>query len=217
MKKNISTLFVFLVAVSSIYAQDESSIKPEAKNWTAEVNLNPFSSSPVNIRYLRFRHFTSDNKAFRMGISFDYQSDKPADDEKVSATFVNLRPGFEKHFKGTERLSPYYGVDLDIAFKTSKGEFGDDNVTTVKGAWSNSGVERGFTRLGANLIFGADYYFAKRFYVGTEFGFGFENIKDADIEVDFPGNQTNPEAIKGGSSFRIGPNFNSSIRLGFVF
>jgi hypothetical protein len=217
MRKTALSLFMLLAMDTNIFAQDELSIKPQAKNWTGEVNLNPFSSSPVNIRYLRFRQFTSNTSAVRLGISFDYQSDKPADDQKVSATFINLRPGFEKHFKGTERLSPYYGVDLDIAFKTSKGEFGDDDVTTIKGAWSNNGQERGFTRLGANLIFGADYYFAKRFYVGTEFGFGFETIKDAIIEVDLPGNQANPEAIKGGSSFRIGPNFNSSIRLGFVF
>lgn len=207
-------LAVLLTGLSfSAFAQDNTSRKAIANDITAEVNINPFSSSPVNINYLRFRKFRVNNIAYRAGISIGAKSETPDVNIKLNSFMLNLRPGFEKHFTGTESLSPYIGADLDLAFQTSSFE-NTSNNTKITGAWSDSGVQRGFTRIGANFIIGADYYISKRVYLGTEFGFGFENTKSADIR--FEDNFSTP-TIQGGSSFEIGPNFNSSFRLGFAF
>lgn len=198
------------------FGQETDRKKPEAKNFTAEVNLNPFSSSPININYLRFRYFTSETSAVRIGFSVSAHKQTPEEDVTRKTFEFNIRPGYEWHLAGTERLSPYFGVEADLAIKTSSFEDQDVDADTKKisGAWTATGVERGFTRIGLNAIIGADFYVTKRVYVGTEFGFGFQSTNFSDIEATY---SSDYEKIRGGSDLQVGPNFNSSIRLGFVF
>ena len=86
---------------------------------------------------------------------------------------VSIRPGFEKHMAGTERLSPYCGAEIAITMVTSKevkeGANGDGSVnkTTTKGA-------DGSLSFGAGLLAGVDYYIAKSLYLGAEIGFFFD-------------------------------------------
>lgn len=193
----------------------ENVYKPQGGDWNAELNFSPFSSSPISLNYLRYRKFLSNTSAMRLGVSLGYESEKPNKDEILTDFTLNLRPGFEEHFGGTDRLSPYIGGELDIAVKSVKYEDTDQHAT-IKGAWNESGTNnRGFLRMGMNLIIGADYYVAKKLYIGTEFGYGFEIVNTADVKVEISG--TNPDPIKGGNTFQLGPNFNSSLRLGFVF
>ncbi|HMV07866.1 MAG TPA: hypothetical protein PK325_03435 [Cyclobacteriaceae bacterium] len=198
------------------FGQETDRKKPEAKNFTAEVNLNPFSSSPININYLRFRYFTSETSAVRIGFSVSAHKQTPEEDVTRKTFEFNIRPGYEWHLAGTERLSPYFGVEADLAIKTSSFEDQDVDADTKKisGAWTATGVERGFTRIGLNAIIGADFYVTKRVYLGTEFGFGFQSTNFSDIEATY---SSDYEKIRGGSDLQVGPNFNSSIRLGFVF
>jgi hypothetical protein len=201
--------------VSSAIGQDSVTIKPVRGETNFEVNFNPFSSTPININYLRFRRYVSDRTAVRLGASVSGRSENPSEDLRQSTSIINLRPGFEWHFKGTERLSPFLGIEADFAFKNASVESTQSgNEYEISGAWSVSGVERGFARLGANLVIGADIYIIKRVYLGTEIGFGFTNTSFKDIELK-SGSTTNE--FKGGSTFQYGPNFNSSLRLGFVF
>lgn len=215
MKTKLSLLFLLTLVTLTVFAQDDRK-KASSGDFTAEVNFNPFSSSPVNINYLRFRNFTSETSALRIGVSIGLESQTPEEDVKLKTFELNLRPGYEWHLAGTERLSPYFGLEADIAIKTSSYEDTSDGayVEEVKGAWNENGTERAFTRLGLNFIIGADFYVAKRVYIGTEFGFGFQNISYKDIEVTSPDDL---DPIKGGSAFQLGPNFNSSLRLGFTF
>ena len=215
------TLILALVTFCSLSASSQD-FKPVPGDFSAEVNFSPFSSTPINISYLRFRSFNAENRAIRLGVFLGFQHDKPDtdpnnDEETTNQTIeLNIRPGLEKHFEGTDRLSPYIGGELDLAFKLSRSEIEDDgNETSIEGAWNQFGAERGFTRVGANLILGADYYIAKRVYLGTEFGFGFEFIKQSDIVFKIGSTEIDEE--KGGSTFQLGPNVNSSIRLGFNF
>jgi hypothetical protein len=213
--KILCTLMLALLSLSA-FAQDEERKKSSAGDFTAEVNFNPFSSAPVAINYLRFRYFTSETSALRIGVSLGMEKQNPEEDLTLQTLEVNIRPGYEWHLAGTERLSPYFGVEADIAFKNSSYEDTDEDayVEKIDGAWSTGGTERGFNRFGLNFIVGADFYVARRVYIGTEFGFGFQNIRYADIEVTSPDNE---DPIKGGTTFQLGPNFNSSLRLGFAF
>jgi hypothetical protein len=212
----IITLSLILMCSLAAIAQDDESRKPPAKAWTTEVNFDPFAAGPVSISYIRLRKFVTEKTAFRMGVSLGLKDETPDKDISRNTFELNLRPGFEWHMVGTDRISPYYGVELDFATKTSDEKGDEDfNEYTVDGAWSN-GSERGYTRIGANFIVGVDVYIIKRLYMGTEIGFGFENTKESNVKVK-DGDGTILNEDKGGKRMQVGPNFNSSIRLGFVF
>lgn len=210
---------MLIIGICCVYnglvAQDTLSFKPKAGMVNVEVNFNPFSSTPVNINYLRFRKFTSDKIAVRIGASLSGRINKPTDTYKESTTLINIRPGFESHFSGTDRLSPYVGFEIDFAKKVSSAESKDPNNTyDIKGGWSLSGAERAFTRVGANMVFGADVYIVKRLYIGTELGLGLTYQTNSRIKFT---QGLNTDELTGGNSFAFGPIFNSSLRLGFIF
>ncbi len=217
--KYLAFAFFAILITESCFAQEETQpvYKPVANNFTAEVNFNPFSSSPVSINYLRARKFLTEHKALRVGLLLGFKSQQPQDKIDQNSFEINIRPGYEWHFAGTERLSPYLGADIDLAFKTSHYKnTGSPNVyvTSVDGAWDSNGTEHGFFRFGGNILAGVDYYVFKKLYLGLEFGYGFQLIKYADI-VAISGGASSTAA--GGSNFQLGPNYNSALRLGFVF
>jgi hypothetical protein len=218
MKKILILFTILLTGLSVANAQqtEQTLLKPIEGDWGAEVKFSPFSSSPIGINYIRLRTFTSNMKAVRLGVFIGANIENPSKDLTNRTFEINVRPGLEKHFEGTRRLSPYIGGEIDLAFKSSKSSFDDGSTTaTIKGAWTDFGAERGFFRAGVNAITGVDFYIAKGLYLGTEFGFGFEYVKQSDIVEKSNGNQLNK--TKGGSTFQIGPNVNSAIRLGFNF
>jgi hypothetical protein len=222
--KKITFYLVFLISSIPSYSQDSVAVikyKPIIKHFTAEVNFNPFSSAPISINYLRFRKFVSERQAVRLGLSIGFRNQKQIENVTQSSFEISLRPGYEWHFVGTDRLSPYIGLDGDFTIKSSS--FSDDRdaatsgpIKGVKGAWDSNGSERGFTRLGANILVGADYYLVRKLYLGLEFGYGFLLINTADITTTFFTGSAS-QTVKEGSTFQIGPNFNSSLRLGFIF
>lgn len=223
------TPLIFLLAISlNTFAQEvkdeqqtEQGYKARAKNLTAEVNFNPFSSAPISINYLRLRTFVNNRQAFRLGFSVSARNQKQIENVTQSSFEISLRPGYEWHFAGTDKLSPYVGIDADVTIKSSS--FSDDrdpstrgSIKSISGAWDTNGTERGFTRFGANFLIGADYYVIRHLYLGLEIGYGFQLVNASDISIT-PVSGTAPLPNKGGSTFQLGPNFNSSLRLGFVF
>ncbi|MFZ7118453.1 MAG: hypothetical protein ACO1G1_08335 [Bacteroidota bacterium] len=113
----------------------------------------------------------------------------------------SFRPGIEKHFEGTDRLSPYIG---EIVFSSSKTKFTRDTIlptdytspvfydttsTTVivSAPWTTKSLSgsSGSKTFGVNLIAGMDYYFSKNLSLGAEFGFGFYSTKYDDLKSDY--------------------------------
>jgi hypothetical protein len=188
-------------------------MKPEAGNITFEVNFTPFSGTPIQLSYLRFRYFLSENVAVRAGVSLGLRSGGDN-----SSFEYGLLPGIEKHFKGTKRLSPFIGGELILAGRSSSGSItAGTNTRRINGAWLD-GSNRSFFNFGLNGIIGCDYYISQHFYMGIEGGYGFSLISNGDIvTTDISGTQTQTTTITGGSAFTLGPNFNSAIRLGFAF
>lgn len=118
-------------------------------------------------------------------------------------------------------MSPYVGAEVDFAVKTSTKRTenggtdgvnnGDITVHKVKNA-------DGFTRVGLNAVFGADYYVAEKVFLGGELGFGFSYTKDSKTkETDTADGYVAPDPVKGGSTFSIAPNVLAQFRLGIVF
>lgn len=224
MKRAFVILTVLLCTSIWVGAQD---YKPVAGQVALEVNFTPLSATPIGLNYLKARYYIADDMVFRLGLDIRMNSNKSEpinavdpnknDEQKMSYTQFGLYPGIEKHFGNLDRLSPYVGAELGFVTKGSKSSYTDNNASTTvetKGAWGN-GSNRGFTSIGLNVIAGADFYFAKKVYLGTEIGFGFQSVTQKEIEVT-SGSTTNVTSVKASSS-DVGFNFNPAIRLGFCF
>jgi len=229
MKKRVLIIAAIAAAVFTSNELNAQDFKPAGGEKNIEVNFAPLGSSPISINSLRFRYFKSADMAIRAAISVSSSSettvalgagtDGKGELEAVDSEFgFGISLGVEKHWAGTDRLSPYYGAELQFA-SVSSSSTGQawDGTKTVEGE-----VTDGSSTFGLNLVLGTDWYFTKSMYMGTEVGFGFASTSESDTETTKGGpNAPNDAAVKttapGGSSFNLGTNFNSSIRLGFLF
>jgi len=223
--KNLILLFFCFPLLA--FAQEE--YKATEGEHTLELQLTPIGNNPININGIRFRKFLSDATTFRMnaflGFNSNTQIKQQADDAintpeltiKSAVLTLNVKPGFEKHLAVTERLSPYFGGEVDFALQQSSGkeQFENTNGDVFE---TNARNQSGYFRIGLNAIAGLDYYVAKKLYLGTEIGFGFSytGLSDLQFESDELGFQE-PDPIERGGSFNLGPNVNAQIRLGYAF
>ncbi len=229
MKKRVLLLAAIAAAVFTTTDANAQDFKPAGGEKNIEVNFTPMGNAPISINNLRFRYFSSSDMAIRVGFSVTSSSTTTPDvknqgtpnetelEDKSSSFGFSLNPGIEMHWEGTDRLSPYYGAELQ--FSTVSTSSTDQELDGVSATSSyESETTGGSTTFGLNLVLGADWYFSKSIYMGTEVGFGFSTTSTADDEVtNATGPNTPTVTTVNGSSFNLGPNFNSSIRLGFLF
>ncbi len=225
MKKKVLLIAAIAAGVfttSNVNAQD---FKPTGGEKNIEVNFTPLGGSPIGINNLRFRHFASADMAYRLGFSVSSSSNTDETltqnasgsdvtlEDKTSSFGLQINPGIEMHWEGTDRLSPYYGAELNFAMSSTTVT--DQELNAAGDGTAESETKDGSTTFGLNLILGADWYFSKSIYMGTEVGFGFASTSNADTEFT----PAVGDAVKtpNGGSFNLGPNFNSAIRLGFLF
>lgn len=225
-------ILALIAAPSLLMAQDteeiNSEFKPDAGEKTLEVQFAPFGSNPISVNGIRARWFRSPDKAFRLNAFISVNTDteitqqenadlnlKELKDKSFLFT-VSIQPGYEFHLKGTDRLSPYFGWEADIAYRTSSFTSESQSGTDVN--YIKQLNVNGFSRIGINAIAGLDYYVTKKLYLGTEFGFGagLINLLPVKVESDMEGFEE-PEPDKRGRSFDVGPNVNAQIRLGYAF
>jgi hypothetical protein len=248
MRTFLLALMACTLATFTAYAQTDttaaSTLKAQAKQFSTELNVNPFNgtiSLNNSLNQLKFRYFTTPNLALRVGLhgsrlrnssenvnpyganSYRYKSER-------SSTTIGLNIGIEKHFTGTKRLSPYIGADLAIQNKHTEQEITEgQNVTTITGAWREYTYSNGYTyqnyaehghfRYGINLVSGFDFYMAKNFFFGFEVNFGFNHTTLQKLEVKQSGSGSSPSnnnEIKN-SSFSFGPSLMNGVRVGYIF
>jgi hypothetical protein len=248
MKKIILIIFAGLLLAATCPVKCQNTPAHYTKGWGTELNFNPFDGSlSLNNAsgQIKVRKFLKNDIALRAAISIGYKYDNDqeklaygtqpydATDKKTSIlTALNL--GVEKHFNSEHRLSPYIGFDIGLGYKSTKQELEyNSNTRTVKGAWEVESYyfngnyyitqlnydERGFLSTNASILTGFDFYMDDNFYLGYEFGFGYEYIKYSKIEItkdpDYPITITNPDLDS--KSWRIGPRLLNGIRIGYNF
>jgi outer membrane protein W len=219
-------IFVGALTLSgTMFAQKATKENPFSLEGQLSYNT---SSLSFNAPSLRMRYFLADDLAARVSLSLNnsstkdyyYELDDNAGGEgtevnKISMTTISL--GAEKHFKGTDKLSPYVGADLAYGMgntsakwdKFDGSDYNADVTATVKAPSS---------MIGLNLVAGTDYYFAQNFYVGLELGLGFSSTSNKAKETieNVAGTSTTTlEAPSNSSSF--GNNFIGNARLGWRF
>ncbi|MEZ4798884.1 MAG: hypothetical protein R2809_03720 [Flavobacteriales bacterium] len=207
MKKKIFFIALALTATTSMFAQKQTG---DEKNL--EVQFAPLGGSPVSISGIRFRMFNSENTAIRIGLNIGGSTtttvnSQPTERTSGSGSIVSvpelydtdksstiaLRVGYEKHFDGTDRLSPYIGADLSFGIGRSSFEreyFGPNTADQLNNndvanfsTWTMTRKE-GSTMFGINAVAGFDFYFTDALYFGAEIGFGFQSNKLKDVEVE---------------------------------
>lgn len=222
MKKLIIIAAVALFTGSAVQAQDV--MKQTGGEQNFEVMFKPLGGSPIGINGIKYRKFTSATSAIRASVFLGFgssteitgQDSNNNDLKSTSSNFdISIAPGIERHFVGTDRLSPYVGGEAVIGFSTNSTKDDTQNGTDI----SSLKTSMGSFNIGVNAIAGMDFYFADNIYLGAEFGFGILFNKDLTSKSDQAngdGSVTTVES-KGGSSFNIGPNAVGAIRLGFLF
>lgn len=229
MKKRVLLVVAISAGIfttSTVNAQD---FKPEAGAKNIEVNFSPLGNGPIDINSIRLRYFLEPDFALRLGIHIEGSSVDDA--EGITDAAINYENlfgsavtnyesssfefgidlGFEKHWAGTDRLSPYWGVEIGFASFSQSENLDVDNGG---GGTFDFEVTSGAIAFGGNVLIGTDFYFARKFYLGTEIGFGLVVASAGDTEFTSFGNTTK---VEGPSTLDFGENINSAIRVGFIF
>ncbi len=204
MKKVILSVAIALTAVTGAFAQ-----KQEGGEKNLEVNFTPLSGSPVGVDGVRLRLFNADGTGairVRLGLggtnvqtvnSQSYILPQGADNITVPELYdteksfnFSIRPGYEIHFEGTDRLSPYVGGEIIFATGSEtltrefrNGSSAESNADAAKWSTWEAVKKSGTTTFGLGAVAGFDYYFADNLYLGAEIGFGWQNKKYKDLEV----------------------------------
>lgn len=229
MKKVILSIAIAFAAAVSADAQ-----KQTGGEKNLEVQFAPLGGNPVSISGIRLRLFNSEASAIRIGFNIGgtssseitQEADNDTDALELSSTDktfnFSIRPGYEKHFAGTDRLSPYVGAELLIGIARTteivEDQYADNGgdqqmlTTTTKG---------GTTTFGINAVAGTDFYFADNIYLGAEIGFGFSRSKDGESETTYEnapdGFEDSTSILNNQTNSGWGPNFQGTLRLGWLF
>lgn len=241
-----------LLALAFVVISDATAQKQIGGDKNFEMNFTPLGGSPLSINGIRLRMFNDESSAIRLNIfvGSSKQSDVMAQegalnfDEDVPSPLIwsydrsfdfSIRPGYEMHFDGTDRLSPYLGVEVVFAVSSHSIEdenwspddidnLGDEGNYVV---WSFT--EKNATRtFGLGLVAGFDFYFSDNIYLGGEFGYGFASMKYQDTTYETTNltaysianfnneDEELPDPVVNSRNFTVGPTFNSAIRLGVL-
>jgi hypothetical protein len=213
--KKIILLFMFLPLILCAQKQTQG-------NLPVELEFSPLGNNPLKISGLKARYFLSDSRALRMNlflggsrsnqkqVAENSNGDEILLDNITSNFDFSIKPGYEIHFAGTEKFSPYVGGEMLFAAKSNKIvaevlDFSDD----IEKSKSTTGA----VTLGMNLLTGCDYYFTSKIFIGAELGLGFAYEPPSSTKTVFGNNTT--RVRNNNSSFKWGPNYIASIRLGY--
>ncbi len=234
------------------FGSSTSEYKPSKGSITTEVglvgglgdsryNLNTstsFGGSPT----LKFRYFYKDDIAFRLGFSANRSATNtdvtsttttspvptpapafiPSTKTFNSDSFFGINLGVEKHFKGTDRLSTFVGADLLIGSRRSFREV-VNNITASSSSTVTDRNNNGNSYFGLGLLTGADYYIAKKLYLGVELGIALLRTSDKDrvrITQTTSGSSVSTTEVTdadGGSSFDLATTLLGGVRIGYQF
>ncbi|MCB0772372.1 MAG: hypothetical protein KDB93_03270 [Flavobacteriales bacterium] len=238
MKRIVMAGTIILAAVATTM-DAQAQYRPAGGEKNLELMLAPLGGSPITMAGIKYRSFSSANKAMRLGVflGFDNKTTilQDADSEakmlelkkKESSITIGVQPGIEKHLTGTERLSPYFGgyVDLSYTSKTKKEET-QLNLNNDRQEVGYDQTKTGSLGIGVNAVAGFDYYIAKSIYVGTELGFGIATTmpmknKTETVKANDTNDGTTTDSGDGKkdnvSTFQVGPNVVGQLRLGWLF
>ncbi len=224
--KKLFTLSTLFLSANFTFAQ-----KAIQKDLTIEATLNlQVGGAPINfqISEIKMRYFIKNNLALRTRFSFDFSNNT---DNVYNVINPNIAPftlkskqsnfdlglGIEKHYSGTDKLSPYFGGEIGFGINSNSlngvntfdgQSYSEGSTFTAQTVKSNS--------MYAGLIFGADYYIVPSVYIGAEIGYGFAMQNYGTRQI---WNSNSSQVIENslGSGMGFGLQANPGIRIGIKF
>ncbi len=224
--KVITMAILFLGSVNFIKAQ-----KAEANDLTLEATLNlQVGGAPISfdVSEIRMRYFLTSKDAIRLKVAYELTSStdyvySPMDPTlapftlKSSGSSLNLGLGYEHHFKGTDKLSPYIGGEAGFGISSIKTE----GINTYNGMDLSEGSSflaqnTGAYNVYAGVVFGADYYIVPHLYIGAELAYGLGYFNSGNREV-YNSYTATTVVNTLGSAVGFGLQANPGIRIGLKF
>ncbi len=255
MKKILFLILIF--SLMSSYAQNDEIIDNNSSNEPITQNSGYMQSegsksfelsfNPGNVfatggdafslinGAIKFRSFSTAQKAFRLGININYlnqtdiiQQENDDFDLKELKSYtsvygITLMPGTEKHFDVSDRISPYIGLQALLSYKHTSysEEYEDGNkieTITYTNSSSSDGAGIGYLSFGAGIFTGVDYYFVKRFFIGVELGIGLQYYSILNSKYTDSGNSDYNYDYKNGNRIQLATGLTTgNIRLGWTF
>jgi hypothetical protein len=209
MKKILLTFCIFLAAASS-----QAQVKPAAMDFgfgfqvsgLSNVDILSFEDNAFQRPQALVRFYAMDQLAVRLlvGINTVSQTDEysisytdsvtrpepfivdSATTETFSQSVFSFAPGAEWHFKTTNKVDPYVGLEVPIAIKGASDEefdqvyrFTDETGVPFFQQDVNvkTNTDGGFS-IGVNLLAGFNYFFSEHIAIGAEYALGFLNTRD---------------------------------------
>jgi hypothetical protein len=247
--KKLLTTAILAGATAFSFAQ----VKPQAGMNSLEVTFNPaavFNSNSGGSTFqlaslsglnqgIKYRMWKSENIAargtFLLGLNSQTAPYKATNsqgeivdlNEDYFEWAIQIRPGIENHFRGTDRLSPYLGSELILGFSSNSYslEYLDANdqkqTATIKNGNSDfNGDNIGWRYVngwigGVGLLAGFDYYIAPSLYLGLEMNYAFVISQRNQITTNVP----NQEETKTKQPWEwyFSPSLGANLRLGWNF
>jgi outer membrane protein W len=223
--KKLSLLVGGLILSTAVMAQ-----KPDASVHNTLEGLINWNTSTLSFTSpsIRYRYFVQDNIAVRVTLGVHNSSSTDnffefGDGTGGTGSFenkssnLNFSIGGEYHFGGTDRLSPYAGLDIMLGSgKVTTDGTNSDGATFIDTYTETS--EAKSSMFGVNLVAGTDYYFAENFYLGLELGLGWTSNtqKEGEATTGFGGTTTKSVTAESKSS-GINTGAVGSFRLGWRF
>ncbi len=233
--KKLLVLVGAVALVGSTFAQKPSA---DESKYSLEGGLNYNAGTGIqwSAPSIRFRYFVNDNIAARLQLGLgdglyqatprteEYNYSENADGtgavgtEKISRMMWMVQIGGEYHLEGTDRLSPYFmlGINLGGGSRTDEWTNYDGNGYTQD---FSAKVENGYSMFGVAVGAGMDFYVFENVYFGLELGLGFmsRTYKDGVASVTV-GNTTTTSTNLGWKETYMGTSaMNAAFRLGWRF
>ncbi len=219
---------IFLLAAAALLiggtANAQDVMKQQGGERNFEVLFAPLGESPIGINGVKYRSFTSSTTAWRASVSLNLNTSSSTttvenvDFQSSSSNFgIAVAPGYEWHFAGTDRLSPYVGAEVSIGFgRTTTNadvEASDGDIVDLRTMAMST------FNAGAGVFAGFDFYFADNVYLGAELNFGLMLTSAGDTTSEFLDGEDDieEEVTPGSNSFSVGEGAVGSIRVGFLF
>jgi outer membrane protein W len=224
--KKLAILVGAIALTGSTFAQKATTDSPFSLEGQLGFNASTLS---FNAPAIRFRYFVADNIAARLTLgignsseTFNYYETEDMN-SGASGTEVNKEGGWnvaiggEYHFAGTDRLSPYGGLDILIGGGSTTADWTNYDGLGYSADFTRA-IEYKTSAFGVNLVAGADYYFAENFYLGMELGLGFiSETEKAGTDVTTIGGVSVTSTSNEAKYSGFGNNFIGNFRLGWRF
>ena len=158
-------------------------------------NLNTTNGMSWTAPSLRLRYFVNENIAARIQYGFGGDGSSVATTpstesytyfenpdgtgatgtQEIKRGAYNLQLGAEYHLKGTEKMSPYFALGINLGGGSYDETWtNSDGTSYVSGL--NATVAGGYSSFGVSLGAGFDYYIAENVYVGLEMNLSRSNV-----------------------------------------